>query len=335
VVRTPARVAALACAGFLAAGFALAGCPFETGGLVGASTGSAASSAASSGAASTGTGGHGGAGASSGTAGTGDAGGDAGTRDGSPDAEPVDAGPTAFTSCLDWLTAHPEATSGIFLLRDATGNTYDAYCEMASASGGGAADASDAGDAGDAGPSGPPGGWTLVLKVDGTMGTFAYGNPLWTSADAYHATMPELDMNEAKLASYWSVPFKELRLGMIDGNATRWLIVPLVGTSLLNLVNPGTPTVTQVGNGAWEGLLANGSIQHNCNWQGINPLGRLRIGLIGDESDNCLTSPSADSFIGFGSTGFEGNSPDCGNIARDTPDNGVQTTPTFGYVMVR
>jgi hypothetical protein len=248
--------------------------------------------------------------------------------DATTDAMPVEAGPTAYTSCLDWLTMFPNSVSGVFYLRDSTGNVYDGYCEMGADSGGG----------GDAGDAGPPGGWTLVLKIDGNQSTFPYDDALWTNATSYSPGKPDLDKNEAKLASFWSVPFTEMRVGMIDGNVTRWLILPLASTSMLDLMNQGNqaPTPTTLGRAAWEGLLVNGSLQQNCNWEGVNPEARLRIGIVGDESPDCATNPSPDSFIGFGSNGtFQGGSPDCGNIARDTDDNGDQTTKTFGYVMVR
>ena len=142
-------------------------------------------------------------------------------------------------------------------------------------------------------------------------------------------------MSEAKLASYWSIPFTDLRVGMVDANATRWLVVPIGGSTLLSLINKGGGT--SLGRGAWEGLLVTGSLQTNCNWEGINANGQVRIGIVGDESVGCnigITSP--DSFIGFGAdTSFQSPSFDCGNIAHYSPDHNDQQTPTFGYVMVR
>jgi Fibrinogen beta and gamma chains, C-terminal globular domain len=310
----PARLAAfglVSAAAFLACGLQTAGIP-ASGAGAGASTSSSTGHA---------TGGAGGAPVDAGN----DAGGehDAG-HDAGPDAAPVEAGPTVYASCKALLGAQPGTNSGVYSLVDGSHTAYQAYCDM-----------EDDG-----------GGWTLVLKINGDMATFQYGEALWTNTSAYNADLPALDTNEAKLASFWSVPFTELRLGMIDPTdlVTRWLDVPIAGSSLLDLVSGdggdagdagdgGDAGVTQLGVGAWEGLLASGSIQTNCNWQPINADGHVRIGLVGDESGDCQ---SPDSFIGFGAdTWFQQPDIACGNTAHDTTDHGDRSTPTFGYVMVR
>jgi hypothetical protein len=312
MLSSPALVAGLCCACA-----AFAGCAFQTDGLIAPSGSSGTSVTSSTTGGSSMSLGTGGIGASSSTStGTGALSQeDAGSEDASTDAAPVDAGPTAYASCLAWLTARPGAASGVYDLLDDSQNVYAAYCEME-------------------GDAGAGGGWTLALKIDGTKTTFPYDDALWSNSTAYEPAMPDLDMNEAKLASFWSVPFTELRVGMIDAGVTRWLIVPIGGTSLLDLLNNhGSPTTT-LGRGAWEGLLATGSLQTPCNWEGINADGHVRIGIVGDESFPLCNSP--DSFIGFGAdTSFQAPSFDCGNIAHYTPDHGDQTTRTFGYVMVR
>jgi len=325
----PARMAGLFVAIASTAGAGFAGCGFETGGLSTATSGGSGGSTTSHG---VGTGGG-----DAGAGGREDGGGndasiDVGPVDAAPldaeplDAAPLDAGPTAYASCKDWLAAQPGAASGVYDLLDLMGNVYEAYCEMG-------------GDGGVDGDGGPAGGWTLALKIDGNQATFPYGAALWTNATAYNADKPELDTNEAKLASFWSVPVTELRVGMTDGGVTRWLVVPLAAPAgfpvpLLDLVSLGAnPPQTTLGRAAWEGLLVKGSIQTHCNWEGINADGKVRIGMVGDDSGDC---GSPDSFIGFGADGsFQSPSFDCGNIAHYSPDNGDQTTPTFGYVMVR
>jgi hypothetical protein len=319
-----ARVASVFVGCSLGAAAAFAGCGFQTsglgsGGAPGATTLTHASSTAGT-TTSHATGTGGGTSASTGTG----AREDAGSTDASIDAAPVvDAAPTAYTSCLDWLQASPGAASGVYDLLDDAQNVYQAYCEMEADSGDG-------------------GGWTLVLKIDGTKTTFPYGDAHWTNSVSYNPDMPYLDTNEAKLASFWSVPFTAMRVGMIDAAATRWLLLPLGGSSVLDLVTDGDggdgtdggALTTYLSVDAWEGLLASGSIQTNCNWQGINADGHVRIGLVGDDSNPQCNSP--DSFIGFGADGsFQAPSFDCGNIAHYNPDHNDRTTMTFGYVMVR
>ncbi len=319
---------------FVVTGCAFAGCGLQTEGLgpststssvVSSSTGTSASHAA-------GTGGHGGASTStSSSVGTGGAGTeDAGGTDAGIDAAPVDSGPPLYASCKDWLAALPGAASGVYRLVDPMGNVYEAYCDMVGEIG----DTGDAGDAGDAGDMAVGGGWTLVLKIDGNQNTFPYDNPLWTNLSAYNAESPALDTNEAKLESFWTVPFMALRVGMIDPNnhVLRWLVVPVASTSLLDLVNAGGTTTT-LGKAEWESLLLTGSIQTNCNWEGINADGHVRIGIVGDDSNPECNTP--DSFIGFGADTWFASPFDCGNIAHWYPDHGDQTTKAFGYVMVR
>ena len=313
---TPARLAALVVACSLAAGGALVACGLQTDGL--GSTGTASGPS---------TGGSGGSSTSPGSGGNGGAG-DAGSEDASPEAAPVDARPPAYVSCLDWLTAEPGATSGVYDLIDTLGNIYPAYCDMV-------------GDGSDGGDGGVAGGWTLAMKIDGhDTGALDYDDALWTNEVALNAGQPDLDRNEAKLPSFWSVPMTELRVGMVEDTTTRWLVVPLAvaggAVSLFYVIQNGAPQTT-LGRGAWEGLLANGSLQTQCAREGINADGLVRIGIVADDDGDCS---SPDSFLGFGAVNaskgpFTAPSPPSGNIAEWSPDHGDQTVTTFGYVMVR
>jgi hypothetical protein len=298
------------------------GCGLQTGGLtdvIGTGTGGSPSSVSTSmpagtgGTAATTTSGHGTGGSGTGGSGTGghatgvgghDTGGaDAGTGD------TGDAGPTSFTSCKDLLAAHPGTPNGVQTLVDAKQQPYQAYCEMV----------------------GDSGGWTLILKIDGTEDTFNYDADYWLKGGGLHPDKPDLDTKEAQLPSYWSVPFTQVRAGMIDANTTRWLVLSLQSTSFLDAVNNGGST--SAGRSAWEGLVASGSLQTNCNWEGLNRQALLRFGIVGDESFGCGISSSPDSFIGYGAKSSLG--APSGNTAHYSPDNGDRDTKTFGYLMVR
>ncbi len=309
-----ARHAGILAVSSLGAGLAFLCCGLQSGGLGASSVGGGSPGGASA------VGGYGGAVVSTGSAG-GATSADAGT-----DAAPVDARPPAYVSCMAWLVASPGSPSGVYNLVDTTGAVYQAYCDMVS---------------GDGTDGGVAGGWTLALKIDGTnTSALDYDDPLWTNEVALGADQPDLDTREAKLPSFWSVPMTELRVGMIEDGTTRWLGVPLAfpsgPVSLLYVIQNGAPQ-TMLGRSAWEGLLAVGSLQTNCAWEGIDADSLVRIGIVADDSGDCQ---SPDSFLGFGAVNasvgrFTAPSPPSGNIAEWSPDHGDQTVTTFGYVMVR
>lgn len=223
----------------------------------------------------------------------------------------MDAGPTTFASCKELHDAQPSNPDGVYDITPPAGAAYKAYCDMTTSGG----------------------GWTLALKIDGNKDTFYYDKAIWTDANGLNEDKPDLDNVEAKLPSFWSVPVTELRIGMADAGALRWLVVPVTGASLQEILG-GPAMTTMLGNESWKGLLESGSIQTNCNWEGINVLDRVRIGLLGDESGDCLSSPTPDSFIGLGGKVWYGQTAS-GNRAGYSPDNGDKDTKTFSYVFVR
>ena len=188
------------------------------------------------------------------------------------------------------------------------------------------------------------GGWTLVMKIDGTQSTFLYDAALWSNATTYQATSPDLDKTEAKLASFSSVGFTALRVGMIDpNNNQRWIVVNDTETSLQSAVTLATMKVIDSGaaaRAAWKSLLVNPavSLQANCNQvvfnRGVWPL-RVRLGLIANQEGDCNTP---DSFVGFGGgyTDCLGTTgPASGNVGSCSADLGDRFTTSFGYIMVR
>ena len=52
------------------------------------------------------------------------------------------------------------------------------------------------------------------MKLDGNSSTFDYDSDLWSNKEIFQSNSLDLDDIEAKLASYWTLPFTELRLGM-------------------------------------------------------------------------------------------------------------------------
>jgi hypothetical protein len=221
----------------------------------------------------------------------------------------------AYPSCIARLLSQPKSPSGVYLVDpDGPGGSppFRAFCEMVL----------------------DGGGWTLVLKVDGTRTTFAHDAAIWQDATTLHPESPDLDGTEAKLGGYATMPFVYVRVGMVQNQATHWLILPLEGESIAALMTSGFHA-TNVGRAAWERLPARGSLQANCNREGFNvqtAQANVRIGIVANNQNDCST---CNSVIGFGAEGNSTGDLACGNVAASSPDNGDRDDALFGYVMVR
>ena len=130
------------------------------------------------------------------------------------------------------------------------------------------------------------------------------------------------DHDETKMPSFWSTPFTKLCLGMqAAGQETNWITVSYKARSLHSLMSNNTHHATNVDRESWKSLVADSSLQINCNMEGFNvkPSGGendaavTRIGILGDNGNNC---GSCNSRIGFGSKGSRLGQHDdnsCGN----------------------
>ena len=228
----------------------------------------------------------------------------------------------AALDCYALHVANPALGDGIYKIDpDGLGGAdpFDAYCDMTSSGG----------------------GWTLLMKVDGSLTTFTYDSPLWTNATPYQPAACALDeVSETKSAGFATMPFNAMRVGMFDftdANA-RWLQVAQVNSSLLELFTSGYQALAE-GRDAWKSLLANASLQPYCNMEGFNVDGAYnvaaRIGIVSNQENDC---GSPDSRIGIGTKGDncgQDMNHSSGDEARCNPDNGDVSIATFGYVMVR
>ena len=110
---------------------------------------------------------------------------------------------------------------------------------------------------------------------------------------------------------------------------------------MFDLISPDMYVNTNIGRDAWKGLIAGGSLQNNCNLEGFNvrPVNNngnhsVRIGIVGNEQNNC---DSPDSRIGIGGIGTACgtlNNP-TGNFAGCGGDEGNKNLTAFGAVFVR
>ena len=117
-------------------------------------------------------------------------------------------------------------------------------------------------------------------------------------------------------------------------------------SSLYELIKDEVNRPTYLGANRWRSLIRNSSMQKFICKEGFNlqraktcrECSRVRLGITGDEWNNCK---SPDSFLGFGgqsSSTCDAEPPtlvSCGNLARCKPDNGVKEIHAFGYIFVR
>ena len=121
------------------------------------------------------------------------------------------------------------------------------------------------------------------------------------------------------------------------GAVTRFILVHRQASSLYSLIADGQHRATSLGRDQWKSLIAGSSLQRNCNEEGFNSeppssgYDRIRIGIIGNEQNDCS---SPDSFVGYGSSM---SSCSCGNCVRCCyqPDNGNRHTPALGYILIQ
>jgi hypothetical protein len=196
-----------------------------------------------------------------------------------------------YAHCNELHQQRPNLASGVYEIDPdgaSAGAPFRAYCDMTSSGG----------------------GWTLVMKLDGALDTFRYTSPLWTNDDTLNSGSPELDRTEAKLASFSTLAFTQLRVGMAEASHAQSTLqfaeTDLTGTSLMSLFQKSTSTPLDLVRSEWTGLLPNVSLQQNCSLSALN-LGqsnsspnaiRVRIGFLGNNEPNCSTP---DSWMGFGS----------------------------------
>ncbi|PFX28257.1 Neurogenic locus notch-like protein 3 [Stylophora pistillata] len=184
------------------------------------------------------------------------------------------------------------------------------------------------------------GGWTLVMKTDGTQMTFHYDSSLWSDKESFnaHDGQTGLDTLETKLPTYWSTPFSKICLGMKINTQLNFISIDMPSNSLHALIADGQYRNTSLGRYTWKKLIGSqASLQRNCNLEGFNVFGtsfghsRTRIGILGNNEGDC---GNCDSRLGFGTGGAHDNSNTCGNDAKYGGDNGDKNTKTMGYVLV-
>ncbi|XP_044169874.1 uncharacterized skeletal organic matrix protein 5-like [Acropora millepora] len=185
------------------------------------------------------------------------------------------------------------------------------------------------------------GGWTLVMKTDGTKNTFNYSSPFWSNKKEYNLAGGKtgFDKQETKLPSYWATQFSKICLGMSNGSTTSFVVIHQSANSLYELVADGTYRSVSVGRNKWKSLIGpQASLQTYCNKEGFNVVSgdnfgsEARIGIIANNENNCS---SCDSRIGYGTGGYSDDVNTCGNEAKHGADNGDKQIKAMGYILVQ
>ena len=158
----------------------------------------------------------------------------------------------------------------------------------------------------------------------------------WTNDVIYNVEngLTSFEGFEAKFPAFSKINFDAVCVGMTFAGATQWLRINIKRHSLLAIFTAGTYVPTSLGRAAWKSIIAQSSLQLNCNREGFNVRRSdnallARIGYIANEQGDCATPDSA---IGFG---LAGNWKSCGNSASSSPDNGNKQNAAIGYILIQ
>ncbi|XP_022791158.1 uncharacterized skeletal organic matrix protein 5-like [Stylophora pistillata] len=185
------------------------------------------------------------------------------------------------------------------------------------------------------------GGWTPVMKIDGSKATFHYSAHYWSDYKGYNLPGGEtgFDGQESKLPTYWNVSFSKICLGMKIGQQLRFIVINQQADSLYSLIADGQYRATSMSRSKWKELIGSqASLQHKCTKEGFNAFcswsgnSKARIGIVSNNQNDCA---SCDSRIGFGTGGSPDDSNTCGNEAGRSPDNGDKHIKAMGYILVQ
>lgn len=187
-------------------------------------------------------------------------------------------------------------------------------------------------------------GWTLAIKSNPSNTLWLYDNAIWTNTQEVNAAsvVNGLDFTDFKSSIFSTMPIRFMRLGFrtVGQNDAVFTNLDLGFSSTLNaLFNGPSRDINFISRSAWLAAVpGGGSLQANCNRQGINvfmPGARTRVGIITNQENDCL---SPDSRIGIGGTGDAcGQDPasPVGNECRCVCSNGEVSRRFMGYLLVR
>eukprot|EP00794_Sanderia_malayensis_P000327 gene327-959_t len=236
-----------------------------------------------------------------------------------------------YTSCKELLEKHPNTGSGVYKIK--SGDSIDShFCAMNLIG------------------CGTEGGWTLAMKINGSKKTFGSDSVHWTTNTVYNTdnAIKSIKNGEAKFSAFNTMNINAVCLGFQVSSHINWLPIFIQAPSLLDVFKDGTYQATSYGRNQWKGLIADSSLQLDCNREGFNVKNDngdifARIGIIGNNGLNDAGDCSLpNSYIGFGTklqhsntctTKLDGVA--CGNLAMCQPDNGVKAISAIGYLYIQ
>jgi len=173
-----------------------------------------------------------------------------------------------------------------------------------------------------------------------SQNTFHYNSGYWGDKTEYNLPGGEtgFDSQETKLPTYWNTSFSKICLGMRIGQQMKFTVINKQANSLYSLIADGKYRTTLLGRNTWKTLIGSqASLQINCKKEEFNAVGtssfsKARIGIIGNDNNDCI---SHDSRIGFGTGGSPDDSNTCGNVAPASSDNGDKYIMAMGYILVQ
>ena len=208
-----------------------------------------------------------------------------------------------FKSCSEIKRKYPASETGVYKLWQG----YNVACDMDTSGG----------------------GWTLVMSSNGR--DFNYDSGYWTKPNQYGNNPLE---NSYKSLAFNEIPLTEILLQINNKN----IILNKESKSMLQIFSDKGYQATTLGKSTWKQLVKSPSLQNNCNKEGFNVYAsgaRVRIGIIGNQENDCN---SPDSRIGFGGNGSacgQDNSISTGNTAYCSADAGNRNDALEGKIWVR
>ena len=123
------------------------------------------------------------------------------------------------------------------------------------------------------------------------------------------------------------------------GQQINFIVINKQANSLYSLIADGKYRATSMGLNTWKTLIGSqASLQDHCKKEGFNAkpnlsgYSKVRIGIIGNQQNNCGT---CNSRIGFGTAGTPDDSNTCGNDASQSANNGSKNIKAVGYILVQ
>ena len=122
----------------------------------------------------------------------------------------------------------------------------------------------------------------------------------WTDGKSY-STQEHLNApwdKEAKYPAFLNVNFTRMCVGMRKSDTTNWLQIDASASSLHDMFSSGQYIPTTLGRTKWIAFGHGGSLQQNCNREGINVqrdgnVLKVRIGIMGNGEGDCRTPDTA------------------------------------------